>query len=650
MITSLDGPAAAAPDGAAGGGTTAELTRLLFGDDRERIHGPWRRLGLDPRFHRSHDASPAEQVAGSYRRLHLLNETLDAAALAGDPHRLTALHEWTGPLDGALTVLAGIHYNLFLGSLVDHDPHPKRPLDAYTAMERVGTFLCTELGHGNDAAALETTATYDPDDRTFTLNTPGAAAQKFMPNTGPTGGPKSAVVAARLLVHGADHGILLFLVPLTDEAGPLPGVVVRPLPLRPGSPVDHCLTSFDAVVLPYEALLGGDHGRLADDGTFTSALGSRRKRFLTSIGRVTLGKLCMSASAIGVARSSVATAVRYSHHRHVSGARPGVRTPVWAHRSHHGPLIEALATTYAMNALHRTAVDRWAGHDRTDPDDAADAQRLVAVTKGWTTWQARAVLLECRERCGAQGLLPDNGISLATADIEGTITAEGDNLALWAKAGAELLLSPDAGTAPDPARDAEWGDGVPAPAAPGRTLTDPDFLQALLRSAETLHLAHARTRLRSAPPGDSLRRWNAAVPFALTAVTTRAERLAAAALLATAEQAADPRARTLLHDLHRVFALRRVGAHTGALLAAGRLTREHLDALPDLVEQSISRLVGHSRELVDAFDLPEELLATRPIATPAYQDAFDAPGAHWHRTPGGRPDRPEADRPAGHLR
>ncbi|MFI9610100.1 hypothetical protein ACIHCM_00065 [Streptomyces sp. NPDC052023] len=78
------------------------------------------------------------------------------------------------------------------------------------------------------------------------------AAQKFMPMTSSIGGPKDAVVAARLLAGGRDHGVFLFLTPLSDHRGPLPGVTVRPLPLRPGSSVDHCLTSFEQVVLPKE--------------------------------------------------------------------------------------------------------------------------------------------------------------------------------------------------------------------------------------------------------------------------------------------------------------------------------------------------------------------------------------------------------------
>ncbi|MBD0671563.1 acyl-CoA dehydrogenase family protein, partial [Streptomyces sp. CBMA156] len=457
--------------------TTAELSRLLFGPDRQRVHEPWRKLTADPALHSRPEAPVADRIAASYRRLRQLNAHTDPAALAGDPLLLAALHEWTAVVDGGLTVLAGIHYNLFLGTLLDHDRSPKRPLDDYLRMDRTGTFLCTELGHGNDAAALETVADYDRTDRGFTLHTPGPSARKFMPNTGPAGGPKSAVVAARLRVDGRDHGVFLFLVPLTGGDGrPLPGIAVDPLPERPGSPVDHCLTSFDRVGLPYEALLTGAHGRLADDGTFTSAVGSKRKRFLTAIGRVTVGKLCMSAAAIGGARAALATAVRYAQHRDVAGARPDRRVPVWAHRTHHGPLLDGLATAYAMTALHRAAAERWARHDPADPEESAAAERQVAIAKGWTTWQARDLITEARERCGAQGLLTVNGITAYASDVEGTITAEGDNLALWAKAAAELLLED-----PRPAAGPEAGG-----------LDDPAVRQGLLRTVARLRLARAR--------------------------------------------------------------------------------------------------------------------------------------------------------------
>jgi acyl-CoA oxidase len=102
-------------------------------------------------------------------------------------------------VDGATSTVAGIHYNLFLGSLLDDRLSPPRDVSDFVGLARTGTFLCTERAHGNDAAALETVARYDRERDAFVLHTPHEGAQKYMPNTSAAGGPKTAVVAARLL-------------------------------------------------------------------------------------------------------------------------------------------------------------------------------------------------------------------------------------------------------------------------------------------------------------------------------------------------------------------------------------------------------------------------------------------------------------------
>ncbi|MGW6744489.1 acyl-CoA dehydrogenase family protein [Streptomyces sp. NPDC055025] len=646
--------------------TAARLTRVLFGEEFSRVHGPWRRLVAAEPFRRPADASPRARVALAYARLRTLNDSLDSPlALAADPRRLAALYEWLGPVDSCLTTVAGIHYNLFLGSLLDHaspagadgrDPEPARDLADFLALRRVGTFLCTEVAHGNDAAALETTAVYDRDRDGFVLHTPHAGAQKFMPNTSPVGGPKSGVVAARLLVDGADHGVFLFLTPLTDGERALPGVRVRGLPALLGSPVDHSLTSFDRVFVARDALLGGAQGRLGGDGVFTSEQSNRRRRFLTSIGRVTTGKLSMSAGALGGARVALALAVRYGGHRLISGARAVDRVPVFAHRSHHGPLVSALATVYAMSLLHRAALDAWVAHTE---EDKGETERTVAVAKGWITWQARAVILECRERCGAQGLLESNGLAELMAGAEGAITAEGDNLAIYAKAAAEMLFS--AGS-PEPDSSGRGGSGRGGPGrgvsgrgGPGRRgpgeyggsdgadedgpvatreLSDPRFLGALLAGVEELWLARARRRMSQAPRGDSLARWNTASGAALRAVEAHAHRLAGEAFAAAAaEPAPGTAADDLLRSLHRLFALQWIDRNSGDLLAAGRLAPRHVDGLPEAVERLIAELAAHAPTLVDAFALPEEMLADWPIAGARYVDAYDDAQAAWHSVP-----------------
>ncbi|MFE1803088.1 acyl-CoA dehydrogenase [Streptomyces sp. NPDC059517] len=591
-----------------------ELARLLFeGADRERVHGDWRRLVRGREFAYRAELSPQERTALSYERLRLLNEAVgDPVALAADPHRLAGLHEWTGPVDGGLTTLASIHYNLFLGSVIDHDGGRERDLSRFTSLQSTGTFLCTELEHGNDVASMETVAVFDRATGGFRLTTPTEGAQKFMPNTSLAGGPKTAVVAARLLVDGDDRGTFLFLTPLSDESGHLPGVRVRPLPGRTGTPVDHCLTAFDQVWLPREALLEAEHGRLAADGTLASSLGNRRKRLLRSINRVTMGKLCMSAGTLGMSRAALTIAVRYAHSRLLSGPRAGERIPLAAHRSHHGRLLHSLATAYAMTFLHRSTVNLFATHAQ---EERAEVEREVAVAKGWITWQAREITTECRERCGAQGLFPANGLADLPLNIEGGITAEGDNLVIWVKAASEMVFG----------HQVTRTDDTPAPPA-DREITELPYLRSLLADVERIWQDRARAALREGPSGDPVGRWNVTSDAALEMVSAHARLRAADAFLAAIARTADARAGHLMRNLCRLFLLRQVGAHTGDLLAEGRITADHVRGLPKAVDTVVGSLAPHLMTLVDAFDLPAEVLSNIPIASGGYVGGADVGG------------------------
>jgi acyl-CoA oxidase len=595
------------------GGDAEELRSVLFGPDEDRLHRPWRELLSAPAFRRRFDSPAEERLRIAYGQLRVLNAGIpDPLALVADPVRLACMHEWVGFVDPTLMTMATIHYNLFLGSLVDLGGRTAEDLASYAAMSAVGTFLMTEVGHGNDAEAVETVAVYDRDTDGFSVHTPCAAAQKFMPNTSPVGGPKTGLVGARLLVDGVDRGVFLFLVPLTDGAGTLPGIRVRRLPPRLGSVMDHCVTSFDQVRVPRGALLGGPHGRITDDGTFAADVEDRRHRYLASIGRVVVGKLCMSAGAVGCSRVAVALAVRYGRVREISGLTASSKLPVFELRSHHGPLAEALATTYAMNMLYREAARRWAcRHD----GDVADAVRFVSAAKTWISWQARTVCLESRERCGAQGLLTHNGIADQVAAAEGVITAEGDNQATMVKVATELLLGR---RSPGP---------VPAPH--GRDLTDPGFAHELLAAAEVIWLDRARAAMRRSEPG-ALARRNSAMGPALRAAELFAHREAARATARGAAEIASASGRESMNSVHLLFALRAVRAHSGDLLRHGFLTERHIDDLPLLVERLVSRVARDAPTLVDAFAVPEEFVADFPIAAPDYVLAYDDPGASWH--------------------
>ncbi|GLX34274.1 hypothetical protein Sros01_03470 [Streptomyces roseochromogenus] len=558
-----------------------------------------------------------------YERVRLLNEAIeDPPTLVNDPVRLACLHEWLSFVDPTLATVTTIHYNLFLGSLLAHSAPEARDLGPFTSMRQLGTFLLTEVAHGNDSAALETTAVYDPATDSFTLDTPHAGAQKFLPNTSAAGGSKTGLVGARLVVEGRDEGVFLFLVPLTDGGEALPGVRVRRLPPRLGSPHDHCLTSFDQVRVPREAMLGGPHGRITGEGVFAGEVPGRRHRFMTSIDRIMTGRICLSAGTVGAARAGLTMAVRYGRNRHITGLTESSRLAVFDLRSHHGSLVEAIATVYAMNMLYREAARRWSRHDRADQAASVRAARFVSIAKAWITWQGRSVGAQVRERCGAQGLLVHNGIVDQLMAVEGAITAEGDNQAIMVQAATELLLIHR--TPPGS------GSGY------GRCLTDPAFVGELLAAAEGIWLERAREAMRTAP-AEALARRNHAMGPALRAVDLHGHRQAVGALAdAVAAMPAGP-ATKLMDDLHLLVALRGVAAHSGDLLRRGFLTEEHVDELPILMEAALARLADQADVLVEAFAVPDEFFEGKPIASPDYIAAYDDPDGPWHR---GNPEAP----------
>jgi acyl-CoA oxidase len=73
-----------------------------------------------------------------------------------------------------------VQWNLFGGSVIKLGTERHRNiLPGVDNLHNVGCFALTELGYGNNAVEMETTAIYDDNKREFIINTPTPLAQKY---------------------------------------------------------------------------------------------------------------------------------------------------------------------------------------------------------------------------------------------------------------------------------------------------------------------------------------------------------------------------------------------------------------------------------------------------------------------------------------
>ena len=80
-----------------------------------------------------------------------------------------------------------------------------------SSLENMGCFCFTELGYGNNAPKMETTAIYDPSAKEFIINSPTTQSQKYWITNGACHA-NYAVVFAQTIVKDVNEGVNAFIV------------------------------------------------------------------------------------------------------------------------------------------------------------------------------------------------------------------------------------------------------------------------------------------------------------------------------------------------------------------------------------------------------------------------------------------------------
>ncbi|EPR58923.1 acyl-CoA dehydrogenase, middle domain-containing protein [Toxoplasma gondii GT1] len=198
------------------------------------------------------------------------------------PRRLLTMHECCGMLDASLATKFTVQFNLFGGTLLrlgSKENHVQREiLNKIDTLEEIGCFALTELGYGNNAVCLETTATYEPARDEFVISSPTTLSQKYWITNGALHA-SWAIVFAQMIIRGASQGVHAFLVRIRQPSSNLgssselrvcPGVTIEDMGHRIGcNGVDNAKITFHNVRIPRSHLLDGITKVEADGRVFS---------------------------------------------------------------------------------------------------------------------------------------------------------------------------------------------------------------------------------------------------------------------------------------------------------------------------------------------------------------------------------------------
>lgn len=615
----------------------AALARFLDGEQaatRERV----RTLLASPEFaylsEPDRETYRAQVLAWCHR---LAAEGIGALALprehggGGDLAAFLAAFETLAHHDLSLLTKLGVQFGLFAGSIhqLGTERHHAEYLPAAGRLDLAGCFAMTETGHGSNVADVETEARYDPASGAFEIDTPHTGARKDFIG-GAARDARLAVVFAQLETGGARHGVHAFLVQVRDAAGRvLPGVQIEDCGEKLGlNGVDNGRITFDRVRVPRQALLDR-FASVAADGSYTSPIASPAKRFFTMLGTLVGGRVSVALASLSAAKSALCIAVRYAERRRQFGAPGESETLLLDYPAHQRRLLPRLAATYALHfALHELAARFVAAQANEEERRIVEGQ--AAGLKTAASWHAADTIQACREACGGQGYLAANRFAALKADSDVFTTFEGDNTVLLQLVAKGLLseyrkqfgdmdfvdlmryVASRAGTAVR-----ELNPFITRMTGPEH-LRDPEFHLAALRWREEHLLESVARRLRKRlgagiEPTQAMRECQTHL---LAAARAHVERTVVERATAAVAAIAGPPAGlgTVLRPLLALHALARLEADAGWLLEHGVLEAGKARAIRKQIDALCLELRPAARGLIDAFAIPDALLAA-PIAT-----------------------------------
>ncbi|GAA5827921.1 hypothetical protein JCM5353_007739 [Sporobolomyces roseus] len=531
----------------------------------------------------------------------------------------------------------GLHKSMFLKTLRAQTTDEQKELFTKPAerYEIIGCYAQTELGHGSNVQGLETTATYQPESKTFILQSPGLTAMKWwIGGLGRTA--DHAVVMAQLHTPDGKNGALIkrgpfpFVVPLRDikTRELLPGRTIMDIGPKAGYPAtDNGAMLLDKVEIPHVNFLAGYAQVDPDSGRFSKPANDK-----LSYGTMTYIRANIVQQARMVLARSATVAIRYCSVRRQfadrdapftdDGRKPS-ETQVINYQLVQArifpPLVQAFACHYTGRDMFRLYSLNQTAMEDGDFTLLADVHASSSGLKSLCTIMASNAIEECRRACGGHGFSLAGGLASFYADYLPQVTWEGDSYMLTQQCGRYLfktfrtLLADRNAPMSSENRTREYIlkyiDNPEAKAQVKYTgdLCDPQFfIDAFGHRAAYLTATALKKR------DIEKRSWNHLLIDIFRCSTAHAQYYLvynfAQAILHDEELKSKPALHKVMTTCFELFACYTMDTEAAEFLASGYLSPKQAELTRNRVHALLSELRPQAVSLVDAWGVPDYLL------------------------------------------